>query len=74
MNQTPLSNDEMKKELRKLAHDLRNSLSSIYSCAQLLEMLLEKAPASTKNTVQLIVESAQKMERQIAERLDPLKE
>lgn len=65
--------DQIQKQLRILAHDLRNSLSAIYSCAQLLEVLLEKGPVQAQKTNKTIIESVQNMEHVIKTKLDPLK-
>lgn len=59
-----------KKELAQLGHDLRNILSVIYSNAQLLELLLEKAGLHDERQIaKTVIESAEDMNTLIGERI-----
>jgi len=59
-----------KIDLAQLGHDLRNVLSVIYSNAQLLELLLEKAGLEGERQIaQTVIESAEDMNTLIDERI-----
>lgn len=60
-------------ELQSLAHDLRNSLSSIYSYAQILELSLLKHDMQKEVLIaQNICESIKQMTQLIDKRVDPV--
>lgn len=59
-----------KKDLAQLGHDLRNVLSVIYSNAQLLELLLDKAGLHDEQQIaKTVVSSAEDMNTLIEERI-----
>lgn len=59
------------KEMQRLAHDLRNSLSSMYTYAQLLELSLsEQDRQREKQFATSICESIEKMKDLIDQRVD----
>ncbi|HVY72993.1 MAG TPA: histidine kinase [Candidatus Paceibacterota bacterium] len=66
--------DELKEAISKLNHDLRNSLSVVYSNSQLLELLTEKSNKETHETAQQLSQSIQDMEALLAERVQKIRE
>ena len=60
-----------KNELHKLAHDLRNSLSAIYTYAQLLEASVVELPLENKENIgRIICGLVKNMDTMITERID----
>jgi|GEM_PF-2666156 len=58
-------------ELHRLAHDLRNALSSIYSYSQLLQLALSKKGMSEEEKIAgSIRKAAKKMDAMITERVN----
>lgn len=62
---------EARETVRKLAHDLRNSLGAIYANAQVLQMSLSGANREDDaESAREIYESAKHIEELIAQHLD----
>lgn len=66
--------DQLKESISKLNHDLRNSLSVVYSNSQLLELLTEKSNKEAHQTAKQLSQSIQDMEALLAERIRALRE
>lgn len=67
--------EEITKQVSKLNHDVRNSLSVVYSTAQLLELMLEQTKnADVKSTAKQLVQSIQDTEQLLAREVTALKE
>ena len=66
--------DPLKEKISKLSHDLRNSLSVVYSNAQLLELLTEKSGGDVHKTAGQLTQSIQDMETLLTERVQALRD
>jgi signal transduction histidine kinase len=67
--------DTILEKVSKLSHDLRNSLSIVYSNAQLLELLLQgKGNKEAHEAAQQLLTSVQDTEALLAREIAALKE
>lgn len=66
--------ENLKEAISKLNHDLRNSLSVIYSNSQLLELLTEKSNKEAHATAKQLSQSIQDMEALLADRIRTIRE